>query len=829
MRNSKYFIFVIVLSCAGAAAQVSPTMPPPNRNIAGPSAHTSPGVHPESVAGTIEGFVYWDVNTVRHTPANSCSGLAITVSVGSSSGGPFTAYTPLRTLSNNFKYVGQVKEFLAGGKVNVYDVCTYGFAEVPVGPPLQVKLTLTQPTAFSPLATPQFEILGPITIINGQCNMLPRIDNPTLSDLVAHWGSCQDVAYDVNFVMLNPHATALGGAGAVSGTGNVRATPNSSGNPLLKNPGPGGTPMLSGGQQQGMLAKGAPATAQSSSTNGGAQHSETANTEVTRQSAAGTTPGATSQTLTNADVAKMLEAGLAESVIISSIRSARKNFDFSPAGCQTLKRARVSVSILAAMGEGGVRPCGEIAGNPPSATPGSKVELNPQPLPPGSKTAPANRTALKPIKLAAPKALRKTTNPRLAERSASIIAILQQQRAAAQEEAAAMKLGIRSAASAASVRAPLATTFQGGTTVQNLGPETTQSEKGNLAARMVHAPFFNSIPLLCANDPTPRIIQLSGGEGHGILTPESKYNLYTITGCSFGPPDAGNSAYIFAVNGFNANLNIDFWSDNGITVHLDSWLAGVLDQDNVTVVVAPAGKQPFNKSGYKFYAARGMPAPDGSDQDVTLAYNSMPNASVSLFDASPVLAGYDQVPPNGTSQFPSFSFQGTPVAGWVFRYAYGHQDPYEGVVTSCFINDVAYQFRDASDPCGHYFYAYWQKPLGSDTWDFSKLVPGFVISAYDLYYEDTDPTQLCGSWDDSSKNSGLLLNWDFNLTAPAQISVTWPLYWCQDEEAWPGARTNEQKQSAYGLAVWVLGPRCVDPWTGQKDQVCMNKVKQTLS
>lgn len=828
MRNFRYFIFVIVLTCTGLAAQVSPTMPPPNRNIAGPSAHGSPGVHPESVAGTIEGFVYWDANTVRHTPANSCIGLAITVSVGSSSGGPLTAYTPLRTLSNNFKYEGQVKEFVAGGKINIYDVCTYGFAEVPVGPPLQVKLTVTQPTVFSPPATPQFEILGPITIINGQCNMLPRIDNPSLSDLVAHWGSCQNVAYDVNFVMQNPHAMAPGGAGAASGSGNVRAKSGSSGSPLLKNPGPGGTPMLSGGQQQGMLARGTPATAQSSSTNGVTQPSETANSEVTRQSAAATTPGATSQTLTNADVAKMLEAGLAESVIISSIRSARKKFDFSPAGCQTLKRARVSVSILAAMGEGAARPCGEITGNAPSATPGSNVELNPQPLPPGSKAARANRTALKPIKLTPPKALRKITNPRLAEQNASIIAILQQQRAAAQEEAAAMKLGIRSVASAASVRAPVATTFQGGTTVQNLGPETTQSEKGNFASRVAHAPAFNSIVLLCANDTTPRIIRLSGGEAHGILTPEAKYNLYTITGCSFGPSDAGNSAYIFGVNGFKANLAVDFWSDNGITAHLDPWLAGVLDQDNVTLVVAPTGKQPFQKSGYKFYAARGMPAPDGSDQEVQLAYDSMPKASVSLFDASPVLAGYDQVPPSGTSQFPSFSFQGSPVAGWVFRYAYGYREMYSGVVgADCFINDVGYQITSASDHCWPYFSG--SPTLGSDTWDFSKLVPGFVISTYSLYYEDTDPTQLCGSWDDYSKDSGLLLNWDFNLTAPTQITVTWPLYWCRDTELPPSGRTNEQKQSVYGLAVWVLGPRCVEPWTGQKDQSCMNKVKQTLS
>jgi hypothetical protein len=824
MRNFKYFIFVIVLSCTGAAAQVSPTMPPPNRNIAGPSAHTSPGVHPESVAGTIEGFVYWNANAVTHIPADSCSGLAITVSVGSSSGGPLTAYTPLGTLSNNFKYIGQVREFLAGGKVNVYDVCTYAYSKVPVGPPLQVKLTVTQATAFSSGTTPQFEILGPITIINGQCNMLPRIVNPNASDLVAHWGSCQDKAYDVNFVMENPHAMALGGAGAAFG----RARSGSSGSPLLQNPGSGGTPMLSAVPQQGMLAKSAPAAAQSSLTNGGAQPAATAKTDVTRQSAAATTPGATSQTLTNADVTRMMEAGLAESVIISSIRSARKNFDFSPAGCQTLKRARVSTDILAAMGEGSVRPCSGIIGNSSSATPASNVELNPQPLPPGSKAAPAKRTALKPIKLAPPKALRKITNPRLAEQNASILTILQQQRAGAQEEAAAMKLGIRSVASAASVRAPVATTFQGSGSVQNLGPEVTQSE-GNLASRIVHAPVFNSIVLMCATDPTPRIIQLSGGEGHVILTPEAKYNLYTITGCSFGPSEPGNSAYIFGVNGFKVNLNIDFWSDNGITAHLDPWLAGVLDQDNVTLVVAPAGKQPFNKSGYKFYAARGMPAPDGSDQEVQLAYDSMPQSSVSLFDASPVLAGYDQVPPSGTSQFPSFSFQGSPVAGWVFRYAHGYWETYSGVVgADCFINDAGYQITAGSDHhCWPYFSG--SPTLGSDTWDFSKLVPGFVISTYNLYYEDTDPTQLCGSWDDYTKKSGLLLNWDFNLTAPTQITVTWPLYWCQDTELPPSGRTNEQKQSAYGLAVWVLGPRCVDPWTGQKNQSCMNIVKQTLS
>ena len=168
--------------------------------------------HPESTAGTIEGFVYWDASQFSHVPAGSCSGLAVTVAVGSSSGGPLVAYTPLATLTNNFKYVGQVKEFLAGGKVNVYDVCTYGYNHVPVGPDLQVKLEVTQPQVFSPAAVPQFATVGPVKIINAQCNMLPQITNPGLSDLLAHWGSCQNMAYDVNFAMHTAPRPQLGDA-----------------------------------------------------------------------------------------------------------------------------------------------------------------------------------------------------------------------------------------------------------------------------------------------------------------------------------------------------------------------------------------------------------------------------------------------------------------------------------------------------------------------------------------------------------------------------------------------------------------------------------------
>ncbi len=231
-------LLTILVYMPASAQRVSPTAPAPNRNIATPSLQRPGSDHPEGT-GTIEGFVYWDAKHFSHAPAGSCSGLAVRVGVGSSSGSPFVAYTPLATLSNNFKYVGQVREFLAGGVVNVYDVCTYAYGHVPVGPDLQVELTVTQPRAFSPVAVPQVAIVAPIKIVNGQCNMLPRITNPTVPDLIAHWGSCQNMAYNVNFAMHTSPRPPLSGSGNGS-TGLVTSGTQQG--------------MLSNAPQQGMLA-----------------------------------------------------------------------------------------------------------------------------------------------------------------------------------------------------------------------------------------------------------------------------------------------------------------------------------------------------------------------------------------------------------------------------------------------------------------------------------------------------------------------------------------------------------------------------------------------
>jgi hypothetical protein len=902
-RDLWFYIMVGSLSCATLFSQVSPTVTAPNRKIAAPSpsAQRPAGAdHPETTAGTIEGYVYWDTRRVLHKPAGTCSGLAITVSVGSSSG-PFTAYTPLATLSNNFKYLGQVKEFLAGGVVNVYEVCTYGYNHVPVGADLQVKLTVTDPTAFLPPSTPQYSILGPVKIINAQCASLPPIMNPSFSNLVGHWGSCQDMAYDVNFAMQQlprPPLVPLDSGGSnvshlpgAANPGPINLSkgavnpgpiqqPSGSINPgpiqLSRNVGSPGSiqtpssttnargPLLSPLTQQGMLAGGAKATSPSISTASGSREGHT-----------GPTRG--SATLTNADVASMLKAGLSESVIISTIQSAKKNFDFSPAGCQALQQARVSPAIIAVMADGSVRPCSAAIKNGP-ATPGSKVELNPQPYPPrtdvGSGTAvpkienisqtsmmqslkkesPGSLAAVTPGRLPTFKALQKVTNPQLSEHMNAIIAVLNQQKLAADQEFAAITTTAGSANSAATNRTR-ATTSNLLLAPQNLGPQQTQSAHAGISPSITHAPSMDTTVLTCTNDPTPRVNSVNGKQTAIVFTPERKFNRYTILGCGFGGAQPTNSVSIsdpstfFTPNGFNAKLNIDYWSENAIVAHLDPWLAGVLDYGAVTLTVTPALKPPIKKPGNSFYAARGALAPDGSAQEVPMPYGSMRSKNVDLSAASNVLSAFDAVPKNATQKYQSLSFQGAPVAGWVFRYAYGHDDSENWVNENtsgiaeyyCYINGnvIEQKFEDWSPPCSNFFGSNrystskdWQASA-PDHWFTGLWVTGFELSSYNLYVLDTDASQICGAWDDTSKQSGVMGQWDFSVstskTLASAIDVRWPLYWCIDKEAEPFNRENIALQSAYGLALYVMGPRCVDPATAHADQDCISKVKQMLS
>ena len=91
------------------------------------------------------------------------------------------------------------------------------------------------------------------------------------------------------------------------------------------------------------------------------------------------------------------------------------------------------------------------------------------------------------------------------------------------------------------------------------------------------------------------------------------------------------------------------------------------------------------KQGFKFYAARGMPAPDSSDQEVQLAYDFLPQSSVTLLNESmpdwcaaataiELRRGLLPVAVERRLGIPICSFEGATVAGRIFRYAYGYDD-----------------------------------------------------------------------------------------------------------------------------------------------------------
>jgi hypothetical protein len=701
-------------------------------------------------------------------------------------------------LGNNFKYAGQVKAYLYGGKIVVYDVCIYAYHGQPVGPQLQAQLVITQPNQFSPNVAPKVATISPITIINAQCNMLPPVVPSSVGDLTSHWGSCQNRAYDVNFALV-PSTHMLGTSEGTRGTllnankGAVNPGPiNSPSSGMLAggtNPGPQQTP------SQGMLVPAIkPAQTQSSNTQG--------------------TPGqllpyrAGAPTLTNADVIGLVKGGVPESAIINQIKSSNGQFDFSPHGCSVLQQAHVSTHVLNAMGNsgaspcftGGVRPGGNGADDlnpqpyPPKGTlltPGSSantVQLNPQPYPPkatnSSQASKATATMRRTTSvLSAPKQSQKITNSATLSQNTAMVALLQKQRLAADAEATQMKLVIRPATSVSSQ------------------PTTTMSATGNASTLISPRPIVSSaVPpsqatnsggtvnryatltpgmlpgtaLECGHDPSLRILTVSGGEGPAVFTQDDKYNFYTITGCSFGDPGPNSKAYIYYQGSFHEEFHIEEWSNNWIKLHLDPKLTGVDDQNNLTLVVQRADGKQTSKGGYKFYAAR----------DTTLV-KQIPQRNFSLF---------------------KFRTDQSTIQNWKPTYTSGSS---ANIVPNMAGVSAEVHWNLTTDP----------NDLlvgGKDIYDFSHLHSTFVLSNALLQWKDLSCTDSSNNYQLASSND----NWSIDWYQSAGVQVTWPGEMCINTPGSCGGAFQSDcfvspPEANYGIDVWVSGPRGLDPWTGK--------------
>jgi len=772
--------------CAAATAQITSTKPPsPNITALGPQRHEPPGGqqpagNPPSIAkappqnsaltansGDVEGFVYWDTNNIAHEPAGTCNGLAVKVSAAGS---------PTNTIptGNHFKYAGQVKAFLSDGKVAVYDVCMYAYDHQPVGPQLQAQLVITDRNAFSQAVAPQTAKIAPITIINAQCNMLPPIIPSAVGDLAAHWGSCQNRAYDVNFALV----PALQVRNSSGGSGGMLSSVNQG----AVNPGPIQSP------SRGMLG-GVNSGSRQSPPRGMLSGTKDPDPISSPSSSKGTPgqllpPKSGAPTLTNADVIGLVKGGVPESAIIHQINSSNKKFDFSPASCLALARAAVSPKILDAMGDGSVRPC--FTGGVRSAMGNAGDDLNPQPFPPkGISPSPARKasppTRRVAVALSAANESQKIRNPKASLQDTAIIAVLQKQRQAADAEANQIKLGIRPVAVST---APSRTMSAGGNrntlipsaatqpaSIAAGAPQNSNTPSGSRYGALPQG-LIPGVALQCGHDPSLRILTVSGADPT-TFTQDDKYNFYTITGCSFGDPGPNSKAYVYYQGSFHEDFQIEEWSDNWIKLHLDPKLTGVDDQSNLTLVVQRADGKQTSKGGYKFYAAR----------DTTLL-KQIPQRYFSLNKFRP-----DQ----------------STIQNWKPTYTSGSSPNVKPNLTGLSAEIHWDLTTDANDVIAG----------GNDLYDFSHLHSTFVLSDAQMEWKDVACTDPNYNQFKASKD-----NWNIAWYQTAGIQVSWQAQMCRNTPgscggAFQGDCFENPPESNYGIDVWVTGPRGVDPWTGK--------------
>lgn len=300
------------------------------------------------------------------------------------------------------------------------------------------------------------------------------------------------------------------------------------------------------------------------------------------------------------------------------------------------------------------------------------------------------------------------------------------------------------------------------------------NSKGNFPSSMTHVAPINSTALICTNNPQFRILTVSGSSYPATFTPIDQYNLYTISGCSFGDPGSNDKVYIYGVGSFQGNFTIKFWSDNSIVVSLDESITGVPDMSNLTLVVQRADGQQTQMGGFSFYAVR-----------ATVPLSSIPSswAELATLDSASAYGNKTMVPQYSS---PPTTPPG-PSAGTVY---------------------VSRTFNGAKFPI----------PAGlGDGYRF-HLAPGFTLDSFQL----TTYPQNCPGVVTYSQDFGTWAT-EFNPDTPNYIGVTIADTTCSGFNAavffapWTGNYQN-LTGSYYALAVWVNGPRGIDPITGQPGQ-----------
>jgi hypothetical protein len=290
--------------------------------------------------------------------------------------------------------------------------------------------------------------------------------------------------------------------------------------------------------------------------------------------------------LSNADVIRMQQA------ILFAIESRPVKFDLSPAGLAALRRAGVSETVLSAMEarQSQAQASGTGAGAPTAqgTSPGQ----------PSQKPTPQQISAMvAEVQKSSPQLSPVMNNPAAGQADAALVSLLRQQKqiALAERGRATPPAGHPSSPNFARTSAP---------TPALAGSVTRSPSAGNSLANGAALVRPGNMVLACAAFNNPVIQTVSGQQGSkAVFSQNPEFNPFTVKGCNFGNV-TGRAQLNYPNGGMLADLRIDSWTDNLITVEVNPSLVNVLDQNNVTLVLFPPNKPQAQQSGFRFYAMR---------------------------------------------------------------------------------------------------------------------------------------------------------------------------------------------------------------------------------
>lgn len=308
---------------------------------------------------------------------------------------------------------------------------------------------------------------------------------------------------------------------------------------------------------------------------------------------------------------------------------------------------------------------------------------------------------------------------------------------------------------------------------------------GSTTSKLAAIPVSGSgnTALTCSTNPTMRILTVAGSPAPAIFTPITAYDLYTISGCSFGNPGPDGKAYLYKGGTFREDFQILEWHDNWIKLSLDPKVSGVLDQDDVTLVIQRADGTQASKGGFKFHAVRATaPLQLIPSRWAHLVTWSQDNKSFGPEYSSPAII-------DGKAAGPS---------AYVSRFVDGEKfDP------------------GTQAPNQQY-----------DSYDFSGLVPGWIaksaqLRTFDITCSDKFQPYITMSYE---QFGNWRTQWDGNSLRVYLADASCSSF----DAAMPLANKQNHTGSYYQLVVVAYGPRCTDPLTGKPDQQCVQRVQQGL-